>query len=231
MSHFLRTLFQHPRLKILRDTIRPFVDAGTGADQWLRIVMDREIRELIDSLSPPSLKVLEISGEGWNRPGLFREYHSVHHPEYDVCQQRLNETFDLIIAEQVFEHLLWPYRAGKNVYAMLRPGGHFLISTPFLVRIHNDPTDCSRWTETGLKYFLAECGFALADIQTGSWGNRACIRANFLKWQIYQTWRHSLHNEPHFPAVVWALAKKADGPQEYSDNTVEIKDQESASNF
>ena len=64
------------------------------------------------------------------------------------------ESFDLIIAEQVFEHLKWPYRAAKNVYRMLRPGGSFLITTPFLVRCHEMPDDCTRWTDTELKNFL-----------------------------------------------------------------------------
>jgi len=114
----------------------------------------------------------------------------------------------LIIAEQVFEHLLWPYRAGKNIYKMLNSKGYFLITTPFLIRIHDYPTDCSRWTETGLKYLLAECGFNLESIQTGAWGNRACVVANFARWEVYNPSLHSLENEPDFFLSVWAIAQK-----------------------
>jgi len=92
---------------------------------------------------------------------------------------------------------------------MLTPGGYFLVSTPFLLRIHNEPTDCTRWTETGLRHFLAESGFPLAEIQTGSWGNRACVKSNFGWWARYHPWIHSLRNEPEFPVHVWALARKA----------------------
>ena len=60
---------------------------------------------------------------------------------------------------------------------MLQPGGHFLIVTPFLYKVHPNPYDCTRWTETGMRYFLAECGFPLDPITTGSWGNRACLEA------------------------------------------------------
>ena len=42
----------------------------------------------------------------------------VQHPE-----QTLDRRFDLIIAEQVLEHVQWPYRAVKNIRAMLNPGG------------------------------------------------------------------------------------------------------------
>jgi hypothetical protein len=38
---------------------------------------------------------------------------------------------DIIIAEQVFEHLLWPYRAVRNVFQMLTPNGALLVTTHF----------------------------------------------------------------------------------------------------
>jgi SAM-dependent methyltransferase len=183
---------------------------GPSRNQWGRIVMNRETRDLIGSLPPPTtLDVLEISGTVWEKLMPFKSYRSCYYPEFDICDMTLDQTFDLIIAEQVFEHLLWPYRAGKHVYQMLNPGGHFLITVPFLLRIHDYPVDCTRWTETGLKYFLAECGFPLDNIRTGSWGNRACVRANFgANWASYRSRFHSLENEPDFPIHVWALAQK-----------------------
>ena len=45
--------------------------------------------------------------------------------------------------------------------------------------LHGYPIDCSRWTELGLKHFLAECGFPIEDFKTGSWGNRASVKASF----------------------------------------------------
>lgn len=179
--------------------------------QWGRVVMNRHCRQLVEGLDPQTLEVLEVSGQEWGRLYPFKQYTSVQYPHYDVCSGALDRSFDLVIAEQVFEHLLWPYRAGRNVHAMLRPGGHFLISTPFLIKIHPSPIDCSRWTETGLRHLLAECGFPLEQIQTFSWGNRACVRANFRKWARHHWWR-SLRNEPDFPFVVWALARKAGAP-------------------
>jgi SAM-dependent methyltransferase len=192
----------------VRRAIRSVIKTGTKNEQWARVVMNQETRKLIDNLGPSSLKVLEISGNAWNKRMDFKDYKSLQYPEFDITTSTLNERFDLIIAEQVFEHLLWPYRAGKNVYTMLNPGGNFLITTPFLVKIHNAPVDCSRWTETGLKYFLAECGFDLNSIQTASWGNRACVKANLFRWWEYRKHFHSLHNEPDFPVIVWALANR-----------------------
>lgn len=175
---------------------------------WDRIVMDRETTQWVRGLSPERLDALELSGTDWEGRARFRSYRSVQYPEFDICAGVLPETFDLIIAEQVFEHLLWPYRAVRNVHAMLRPGGHFLVTAPFLVRVHEFPHDCSRWTQTGLRHLLAEGGFPIDDIRTASWGNRDCIAANFRHWQRYRPSRHSLANEPKFPVVVWALARK-----------------------
>lgn len=185
------------------------VDSLTGAEDitWSRVVMRDRCEELLRGLDLKKTSTLEISGDLWKGLG-FGSYKSVSYPAYDICASALPETFDLIIAEQVFEHLLWPYRAGRNVYQMLKPQGHFLVSTPFLVKIHNVPTDCSRWTELGLKHFLAECGFPLEKIRTASWGNRKCVEANFKGWVRYRRRLHSLENEPDFPYHVWALAQK-----------------------
>ncbi len=174
-------------------------------------MMDRKTREMVNSLDYRVFKVLEISGSKWKSFG-FAEYRSLCYPDYDVCKAALaDQTFDLIIAEQVFEHLLWPYRAAKNVYQMLNKDGVFLITTPFLLKVHNYPVDCSRWTELGLKHLLAEGGFDLNNIITGSWGNKACVQANLRVdelWPNWIPWKHSLKNQPEFPVVVWGLARK-----------------------
>jgi hypothetical protein len=197
--------------RILQDGTRKLLDIATGAEwtKWSRVVMNREMQNWARELQPGGLDALEISGSFWQDFG-FRNYRNTSYPDYDVCLGTVAvEAFNIVIADQVFEHLLWPYRAGKNVYRMLRPRGYFLMSTPFLVRIH-DSVDCSRWTETGLKYFLCECGFPLERIRTGSWGNRACVRANLnlSRWVRFRRYLHSLENEPQFPYSVWALAQK-----------------------
>lgn len=184
-----------------------FSPRATG-EHWCRVVMNRETDRLVDDLGPDTLRVLEISGRAWEGRKPFKTYRFADYPDYDVCAAALDERFDLVIAEQVFEHLLWPYRAGRHIHEMLEPGGHVLITTPFLIKKHDAPVDCSRWTETGLKYLLAECGFPLESVRTGSWGNRACIQSNWRRWTVHRPLLHSLENEPEYPMVVWGLARK-----------------------
>jgi SAM-dependent methyltransferase len=176
-----------------------------------RLVLNDEVRKLVDQLPVGELDALEISGTAWQSAG-FRTYESQQYPEYDICEGPLPRQFDLIIADQVFEHLLWPYRAACNVHQMLRPGGHFLLATPFLQKVHECPHDCTRWTETGLKHLLAECGFPIEMIVTGSWGNRMAAKANLnpKKFPTYSPLLHrNLTNDPQFPVQVWALAIKS----------------------
>jgi SAM-dependent methyltransferase len=189
------------RLKKLLNTI------GYDFGYWNRTVMYEQCSTLINKLNPYNLDTLEISaGDVWKQT-RFKSYTEMNYPEFDICNDTLEKKFDLIIADQVFEHLLYPYRAAKNVHKMLKPEGYFLITVPFLIKVHHLPHDCTRWTKTGIKYFLNECGFSLHNIITGSWGNRACVKANFKEWARYG-WFSSLKNEPDFPVSVWALAKK-----------------------
>ena len=193
---------------------RPLLDVLTGAEgeQWVRKEADRQILGLVSSLSPERFRALEIAGHNWEKRVAFKSYTVLPYPEHDVCEPLPEDGYDFIVAEHVFEHLLHPYRAARNVFAALNPGGYFLMTTPFLVGVHLHPHDCTRWTEEGARYFLAEAGFPLERTRTGSWGNRQCIKANFDRAIRYRRRLHSLKNESNLPVTVWTLAQKP-GPR------------------
>ena len=182
--------------------------SDSTSEMWSRKVMDMATYELMQKLHWADMRVLELSGDKWRNFG-FKSYKSLFYPEFDICHDILNEKFDLIIAEQVFEHLPYPARAAKTINYMLRNGGYFLNTFPFLVKYHPEPNDCTRWTETGMKYLLSECGFPLEDIESGSWGNLDCIIENAgEEWINFDESIHSLENNPRLPIHVWTLAQK-----------------------
>src|SRR4249920_3618959 len=84
------------------------VSNAAADDQWLRVVMNRELERRIRAMNPESKSALEISGYAWAVKGGFKTHRSVDYPAFDICKDRLAEQFDIVIAEQVFEHLLWP---------------------------------------------------------------------------------------------------------------------------
>ncbi len=193
----------------VRSTLRSIAGAiHYDTTDWVRVVMYQKCFEFIRSLHPDRLEVMEVSaGEHWRKHFQFRSYTPTHFPDFDICGQVLPQKFDLIIADQIFEHLPKPREAARNVLAMLKPGGWFVIATPFLIRVHASPIDCSRWTEQGLSILLEEAGFHPELISTNSWGNRACVVANFKEWKK-RGFFGSLANEPNFPVMVWAFARK-----------------------
>jgi Glycosyl transferase family 2/Methyltransferase domain len=194
---------------------RPESDSPSSApsqrEHWCRVEMNRAAREFVSGLTRETLDVLEVSGTTWSDPGLgFRSYRSLAYPEYDICQGPIERNCcDLLILEQVLEHVRQPHRALANAWQMLRPGGRLLLNTPFLLKFHPCPVDLYRWTEDGLRTLLEEAGFQVAS--TGSWGNRECLAADMqpgMAWTYYDPAVHSLANETQFPISVWAFARK-----------------------
>lgn len=176
--------------------------------EWVRQVMDETTRRHVAGLPYAGMSALEISGDKWKSFG-FRQYQSADFDTFDICERPLAlEAYDIVIAEQVLEHVLWPYRAARHLHQMLKPGGVLVVTTPFLVLVHECPVDCSRWTALGLKHLLAEGGFELSAIETGSWGNRTCARGSLRRVPRYVPWYHTLQNDPYYPMVVWAFARK-----------------------
>ena len=154
--------------------------------------------------------MIEIS-PGWNRywRALCPNYRSVEFPEFDICRDRTEEQYSIVIADQVLEHVQRPQAAAANIHSMVKPGGWAMVATPFLFRVHARPHDYNRWTPAGLKQLMVEGGFAEDDVQAFGWGNKACAKAHIGgPVRAYGVWR-DLSNDEEYPLMVWAFAKKA----------------------
>ena len=183
---------------------------GKEADQWVRRVMDQDIDAVFRALPPSETDTVEVSGH-LRADYAWRSYESLSYPHFDLCGETPSAAYDLVICEQVLEHVVDPWRAAANLLALCRPGGFVLVNTPFLIKIHPAPGDYWRFTPDGLQIVLERAGLEV--LWAHAWGNRACVRGNLLTWRRYRMWR-SLRNEPEFPVSVWALARRpeiADG--------------------
>ena len=208
---FLEKKIKHNRtfVKKLKKISKQF---GFNLEYWHRYASYKQIKKDIGFLNFESLDTLEISaGEYWKDNYKFKSFDQMNFPEHDICNEVYgNKKYDLIIADNVWEHLKYPYKATRNVFSMLNAGGYFLVITPFLIRVHEVPIDCTRWTEDGLKYFLNESGFNLDDILTNSWGNKKCAKSDLREdatWTRIGIYK-DMKNNKTFPLQVWALAKK-----------------------
>jgi hypothetical protein len=132
------------------------------------------------------------------------------YPEFDICEPIAEpERFDVVICEQVLEHVPDPFLAASHLRELCVPGGTAIVSTPFLVRVHElliyDMKDYWRFTPRGLRTLLERGGLRVDEV--GSWGNRDCVVGNFDSWPAFRWW-HSLRNEPDLPVQVWAFAHR-----------------------
>lgn len=182
-----------------------------------RVVMGPASRRMIQELDPPQLQVAEISGH-YGQQFDFKSYEQFRYPEYDICAgPYLNpksgkpRKFDLILANQVWEHLDRPYTATKHVRQMLKKGGKFWVAVPFHVPFHAAPMDNSRWSARGLKNFLIECGFEEHLVTSFQWGNRHVARRNLEEiWPpAYIEGEDDIENDPMMPICAWAMAERS----------------------
>ena len=172
---------------------------------WGRIVVDRETDRFLASLPVTSLRAVEVSGWAHARRG-WKSYVATEFPDVDLCAEAPPPLLaDVVICEQVLEHLPDPVQAARNLFRMLTPGGYAVVSVPFLVKIHKEPGDYWRFSADGLRVLLERCGFEVLD--TGDWGNRLCLVANLWRWCPYvpgmPLWR-----SPSVPILVWAFARR-----------------------
>ena len=73
----------------------------------------------------------------------------------DACDLKFEECeFDLIIMLEVLEHTKNPFKAISECYRVLKLGGTLILSTPFILGIHEAPYDHFRFTKYGLKVLL-----------------------------------------------------------------------------
>jgi SAM-dependent methyltransferase len=195
----------------LRDALRDLAlpESASSDEHWQRQELNRAVNRHLRSIDPSRLSAAEISGTGHARRP-WRRYVHLDYPEFDLCAPlREHDTFDVVICEQVIEHVVDPCAAARNLRELCVPGGHVVVSTPFLVRVHELPMygmrDYWRFTPHGLRTLLERAGLEVETV--GSWGNRACVLANFDRWPAYRRW-HPLRNEPDLPVQVWAFARR-----------------------
>ena len=78
------------------------------------------------------------------------------------------ESFDIVLASEVVEHLVDPRQFAAEAFRVLAPKGELIITVPFMFHRHADPYDYWRPTEDMLTQLL----FNFSDITVNAQGNR-----------------------------------------------------------
>lgn len=81
-----------------------------------------------------------------------------------------DNSFDCAFATEVLEHCPDPEKILKEVHRVLKPGGVFFFTVPFLWPLHEVPHDEYRYTPFSLEKKLNNTGFRTIKLQaTGGW--------------------------------------------------------------
>lgn len=72
-----------------------------------------------------------------------------------------DSSIDTVILLEVLEHLRHPAQALSEIARVLRPGGHLLLTMPFLYPVHDAPHDYQRYTCHGLARELEAAGLVV----------------------------------------------------------------------
>lgn len=75
-----------------------------------------------------------------------------------------DSSLDSIICTQVFEHIKYPEKSAKELYRVLKKGGHVLLTVPQLNELHEEPHDYFRYTKYGLKSLFEDAGFKVIEM-------------------------------------------------------------------
>jgi len=124
-------------------------------------------------------KILDIGGKKISRRGQFNiedwgldvKYANIDpntKPDILCDATRIptkGSIFDGVICSELLEHVKSPESVLKEAYRILRPQGILLICVPFLYKIHSDPYDYGRYTETFWQETLREIGFTKIEIE------------------------------------------------------------------
>ena len=102
-----------------------------------------------------------------------------------------DNSFDTIISTQILEHVRKPWLVAIEMYRIARPGGHIIVTAPFMVGYHPDPEDNFRFTKDGLALLFREAGFTIKDY--GFYGSMGGVfsEAVHFTWFNPYTKKHS----------------------------------------
>jgi len=163
---------------------------------YSRATLDAKLREVLSGV--PVDRALDLGGkDAPYRPLVAaRRYDlldlsSTRHPAVVGDAHRLpfrNGTYDLVLATQLLEHCHTPVEVVAEVHRVLRPGGRFVCSVPFIYVIHGDPHDYWRFTAQGLRYLLRDFAWVaiwpLGNRWTAIW-DLISARPSALKYSNY----------------------------------------------
>jgi len=78
---------------------------------------------------------------------------------------KADNTYDVIICNQVLEHVKRPEKVICEFFRSLKPGGKLFLTVPQCYGVHMAPYNYFNFHSSGLRFLLEECGFSIIFIE------------------------------------------------------------------
>ena len=106
----------------------------------------------------------QVSGIDWpqtrHEAGYIDVYADLNEP-VDVP----DASYDTILSSSVLEHIWRHEIIWLEMTRTLRPGGHLILSVPFIYALHEAPHDYFRWTRFALEKACSETGLEIVRLE------------------------------------------------------------------
>lgn len=141
-----------------------------------KLCINRSLKDFADELRLDSFKSILDLGSGKSPyKKLFRgagKYISIDCREDSGADIVADVAFlpikakivDVLLCIEVLEHIYPTKDALKEMHRVLKPGGHLIITVPFIIGRH-DYADYFRFTEAALNRMLKENGFSIVKVK------------------------------------------------------------------
>lgn len=157
--------FEPPRVDIIPSKLKPRgPEYGTA---WRRA--NWAFYDRAGKGTRPDDVVIDVGAGRADLKPLFAHsrYHAVDvydYPEVDIVGDASRQRFlrtaaaDAIVLSNVLEHLSYPREMLIDLSRVLKPGGRLYMAVPFLIKLHQIPVDCGRYTHFVPGEFFAGAG-------------------------------------------------------------------------
>ena len=108
----------------------------------------------------------EIEDETYDMTEIFKMKSNLVEENKNELIKKLNETYDLVISGQAFEHIEFFWLTLEQVKRVLKPGGLFFLIVPSTGPVHKNPYDCYRFNENAMKAMAKYINFRVIEYGT-----------------------------------------------------------------
>ena len=132
-----------------------------------------------------------------------------------------DSTYHTVIATEVLEHCPDPEQYLAEVYRVLKPGGTFFFTVPFLWPLHEVPHDAYRYTPFTLERMFNEVGFKKISIKSlGGYNSSLAVMIGlWVNRHLRNSWKKRMLQRLSIPVVKW-LVKRDIPPKHWNEGTM-----------